>query len=525
MTGMNWGGDQVQALIEETGRLPDVLYLTVVNKDGIILAHSDKSLIGSKLNHNFPLSDLNPSTETKWTIIDTEHRRRIFEAYRYFKPISDKDIQTDCDMSQTMEGHTIMTCPTGDWCCPICQKDTEHIIFAGLDISPFEDARKEDIRNSMVISGVLVILGLTGFISMFWMQNYRSTKRSLQDTRAFADEVVASLPVGLIATDNKGKIAFFNSAAEKITGLDLSKARGNDPETILPDQICGLWGILNGGKTIHEQEMECEFIKGKYVPVSASASKIINEDGQFVGQVLILRDLEEVRRLQDEIRRKEKLAAIGSLAAGVAHEIRNPLSSIKGIASYFKSKFAQGSDDGEVADVMINEADRLNRVVSELLEFARPTQLNLKETDINALLKHSVRLVQQESSAMDIKIDLNLSGRPLIARIDPDRFLQCLLNLYLNALQAMGKEGRLSVFSTSTETSAVQIDIRDTGPGIKTEDMHKIFDPYFTTKARGTGLGLTIVYNIIEAHQGRITAHSAPGRGASFTIVIPDKQS
>jgi len=525
MMDMNWGGAQVQVLIEETGQLPDVLYLAVVDTDGIILAHSDKSLIGSKLNHSFPLSELGSSAETKWSIIDTEQRRHIFEVYRYFKPISEKDIKTHCDMSQMVDGHTTMTCPTGDWCCPVCQGDKEHIIFAGLDISPFEDARKEDIRNSVVISGVLVILGLAGFISMFWMQNYRSTKRLLQDTRAFADEVVASLPVGLIATDNKGKIAFFNSTAEKITGLDLSVARGNDLETILPDQICRLRQLLNGGKTIYEQEMMCEFVKDKPVPVSASASRIINEEGQFVGLVLILRDLGEVRRLQDEIRRKEKLAAIGSLAAGIAHEIRNPLSSIKGIASYFKSKFVQDSDDREAADVMINETDRLNRVVSELLEFARPTQLNLKETDINALLKHSVRLVQQESSAMDINIDLNLSGGPLIAQIDPDRFLQCLLNLHLNALQAMGKGGRLSVFSTTTEAAAIQIDIRDTGPGIKAEDMCKIFDPYFTTKARGTGIGLAIVYNIIDAHQGRITAHSAPGRGASFTIVIPHKQN
>ena len=333
-----------------------------------------------------------------------------------------------------------------------------------------------------------------------------------------------SLPVGLIATDKDGKIAFYNSAAERITGLNLSQAQGKDPEIILPSHFCGLTESLDRGESIYEKEMECEFIEDKIVPVSVSASKIINEEGQFVGQVQIIRDLGEVRRLQGEIRRKEKLAAIGGLAAGVAHEIRNPLSSIKGIASYFKNKFDENSDDEEMAGVMIEEVERLNRVISELLEFARPTDIKLKTTDLSSLIEHSVRLIEKEASTKDIEIKLDLSQQPLSAEIDSDRFSQCLLNLYLNSLQAMEKDGQLSIKSSLTDGNIIIIEIRDTGSGIKTENLNKIFDPYYTTKTKGTGLGLAIVHKIIEAHKGNTRVRSVPGQGTTFIISIPAKK-
>ncbi len=419
MMGMMWGGQQIQTLIEETARLQDVLYITVINKEGVVLASNDRGLIGIKLNHKPYLNELDPSGKINWKIIDTANQQLSFEVYRHFKPVADRGAWMNNRMQQMMRRRGMMMDQSNDWCFPSGKAEDEQIILVGLDPKPFEDARKEDIRNTMIISGVLVVLGLAGFISMFWMQSFRTAKRSLQDTSAFADEVVTSLPVGLIATDKNGKIAFYNSAVERITGLDLSKARGEDPNNILPNHFCGL-KALDRGATISEKEMVCEFAEDKIVPVSVSASKIINEEGQFVGQVLILRDLGEVRRLQDEIRRKEKLAAIGGLAAGVAHEIRNPLSSIKGIASYFKSKFDDDSDDKEAAGVMIHEVDRLNRVISELLEFARPTQLNLKSTDVNDLLEHSVRLIQKEASTKDIAIKLNLSQQQLVAEIDSD---------------------------------------------------------------------------------------------------------
>jgi two-component system sensor histidine kinase HydH len=173
---------------------------------------------------------------------------------------------------------------------------------------------------------------------------------------------------------------------------------------------------------------------------------------------------------------------------------------------------------------MIQEVDRLNRVISELLEFARPTHLNLKPVDINELIEHSVRLIQQEATTKGVTIKLNPSQQLMTAEIDSDRISQCLLNLYLNALQAMDNGGRLTIENTITEESFIKIEIKDTGSGINTEDLNKIFDPYFTTKTQGTGLGLAIVHKIIEAHKGEIKVRSISGHGTAFTILIPTKK-
>lgn len=521
MMGMMWGGQQVQSLIEETAQLSDVLYITVASGEGLVLADSNRGLIGSRMDNGFPDKGLDRPEEINWRYKRIDDQRSAFEVYRHFRPISHQDIWMGDRMRQMMPGRKIMMGPDNDWCFPSASGNSDQIILVGLNPQPFEEGRKEDIRNTAIISGVLILLGLAGFISMFWMQGYRSAKKSLQDTSAIKDQVVTSLPVGLIATDKDGRIAFYNSAAERITGLDLAQARGKEPDTILPSHLCGLKESLDLGESISEKEMECEFTENKIVPVSITASKIINEEGQFIGQVLIIRDLGEVRRLQDEIRRKEKLAAIGGLAAGVAHEIRNPLSSIKGIASYYKSKFEDGSQDKEMAGVMIEEVDRLNRVISELLEFARPTTLNRKPSDMNELLKHSAQLVEQEAAAKKIGIQLNLTSDSVETDVDPDRLTQCFLNLFLNALQAMESGGLLSVGSSTSVNGKVVIDIRDNGSGISAENLSKIFDPYFTTKPKGTGLGLAIVHKIIEAHEGQIRVRSNTGQGTVFSIAMP----
>jgi two-component system sensor histidine kinase HydH len=468
---------------------------------------------------------LNPDTREHWRLTDLGGGQRSFEVYRYFQPLANSDPKTFRRGPRGMGGHMMMG-RRRDWCFPEGNRTrtsgrTDQIIFVGLDMEPFEEARKEDIRNTVIISAVLLILGFGGFLSLFLADRYRATSRVLQDTSAFADEVVTSLPVGLIATGRDGKIAFFNETAERITGGNLNDARGRDPDEVLPVHLCGLKERLDKGQTILEEEMECAFGDGKPVPLSVSASKIVNEEGDFVGTIVILRDLGEVRSLQEEIRRKEKLAAVGSLAAGIAHEIRNPLSSIKGLATYFGNKFAETDEDKESAGVMVREVDRLNRVISELLEFARPSELKLKQKNIKELLEHSVRLVQQDAKSNNIEIDLAVSDGLPSALLDPDRFSQALLNLYLNAIQAMDEGGVLSVKSTLGEEGEIKVEIADTGAGINPNDLNKVFDPYFTTKTKGTGLGLAIVHKIIEAHNGEIRIRSAPGKGTVFTLLIP----
>jgi two-component system, NtrC family, sensor histidine kinase HydH len=234
-----------------------------------------------------------------------------------------------------------------------------------------------------------------------------------------------------------------------------------------------------------------------------------------------MRDLREIRRLQNEVRRQEKLAAMGGLAAGVAHEVRNPLSSIKALATFFAEQFEEGSESNEAAKVMVQEVDRLNRVITELLEFSRPTDLKRQVCEVKELINRSIQLIQQEAANKHIDIKVNLPESLCTAWIDPDRLTQCLLNLYVNAIQAMAGGGTLTVGGTPGEDGDVKIVVSDTGGGIPGDQVDKIFNPYFTTKGKGTGLGLAIVQKIVSDHGGSIAVQSANGQGASFSICIP----
>lgn len=215
----------------------------------------------------------------------------------------------------------------------------------------------------------------------------------------------------------------------------------------------------------------------------------------------------------------ERLAALGTLAAGVAHEIRNPLSSIKGFATYFGEKFAPGSPDRELAQVMVGEAERLNRVVSELLELTRPSELRLKPEDPSALLRHALMLVEGDCRAAGVSVESSLECEDLIP-LDADRMRQALLNVLLNAIQAMPDGGILGA-SVVRARERLEFHVRDTGPGIRPEDAARIFDPYFTTRGKGTGLGLPLVQKIIEAHGGRVRVVSEPGVGTEIILEIP----
>ena len=175
--------------------------------------------------------------------------------------------------------------------------------------------------------------------------------------------------------------------------------------------------------------------------------------------------------------------------------------------------------------MMVQEVDRLNRVITELLNFARPTDLKCKSSDLASLVSQSLQLIQQDATNQNITINLQTVDDICPVWIDPDRMAQCLLNLYLNALQAMEDSGTLTVRTAVDDNQYVHITVSDTGRGIHYEQLDKIFDPYFTTKKTGTGLGLAIVHKIVEAHQGQMKVKSTSGQGTSFTVMIPCQRS
>lgn len=217
----------------------------------------------------------------------------------------------------------------------------------------------------------------------------------------------------------------------------------------------------------------------------------------------------EVHRLEEEVRRREKLAAIGTLAAGVAHEIRNPLSSIKGFATYFRQRFGEGSEEREAADIMVREVNRLNRVITDLLGLSRPSDVKPRSVCLENIVAHVLRLIRQTAGERHIALSCRTSRSVPNVFVDVERLGQALLNLCLNALDAMPDGGALTI-AISRARESVCLLVRDTGSGMTPEIMEHIFDPYFTTKGNGTGLGLPLVHKIITAHGGRISVRSRP---------------
>jgi len=238
---------------------------------------------------------------------------------------------------------------------------------------------------------------------------------------------------------------------------------------------------------------------------------------------VLLRDITEIEHLKREMERKERLASIGSLAAGVAHEIRNPLSSIKGFATYFKERYRGVPEDQRIADIMVGEVERLNRVIGQLLEFARPLDLRIQASSLLDIVSRSLEMIEQQASEKNIRIDRSgLGDGPCPVDVDPDKIAQVLLNLYLNAMEAMQEGGTLAVKTRCDEkTARFAVDVVDTGHGIAQDDLAHIFDPYFTTKQSGTGLGLAIVHKIMEAHGGEIKVQSVPGTGTTVSLTMP----
>jgi two-component system sensor histidine kinase HydH len=398
---------------------------------------------------------------------------------------------------------------------------SNQVILMGLDLSTVEAVQAGETRQSLIFGAVMLLVGFFGILIVFLTQGYRATRASLTRVQAFSDNLVARLPLGLVALDGIGRIAAFNRTAEKVLALEASTALGKPAETILPAELLPPLAAAREGKAHLDQEVACPRGEGEAcIPLEVSASALRDEDGRIQGQVLLLRDLSEVQALRREVVRSQRLAAVGMLAAGVAHEIRNPLSSVKGFATYFRDRYRDVPEDGRIAEILIGEVDRLNRVVGQLLEVARPVRLTLRRQPLAELVEKALTLVERQVREKGIRVETRLPAAGISARVDPDRLSQVLLNLFLNAIEAMTAGGTLTV-GLEGDAATARIQVSDSGRGIPPEALPRIFDPYFTTRPEGTGLGLAIVHNIVEAHGGEITVTSHAGKGSRFTVILP----
>lgn len=527
MMGRMGNEAHLQTLLEETAAQGDIAYIFIIDHTGEILAHNQRNKIGTRFNDIFSKKNRQPSDQPQWLIVKGDGQKDYFEVYKTFLPVlKNHGRGPGKRMMGRMRNST--------WCSPgwikggarerLLDPENRPTIFIGMDIGPFEDARREDLRNSGITIAVILFLGLGGLVSLFWAQNHARSRRLLQDTRAFASELVTSLPMGIFAVNETSDIVYINEAAAGLFKREVIDTKGKNATDILPASLVKLHEKVKKGSPVLEKELRLETKRNKAAPVAVTITEIIGEQGNFIGYVFILKDLSDIRALELEIQRKDKLAAVGTLAAGVAHEVRNPLSSIKGYATYFGSLFDADTDNKKAATIMAEEVDRVNRVISELLEFARPMKLELKKTGIFELVDKALRLIKYEADLANVKIISSIApGIPNVV-IDKDRFTQVLLNIFINGIQAMESGGVLTV-EVFIRENRLRFEISDTGGGISAADQANIFNPYFTTKKKGTGLGLAIAFKIIESHGGAIKIESARGENTTFVISIPLEQN
>jgi len=399
------------------------------------------------------------------------------------------------------------------------------VIFVGLDMGPVLAAREQDTRNAVITGLSLLLIGFAGMVSLFLAQGYRSVRGSLSRARAFSDSLVNHMPIGLVAMDPGKRIIAFNETAEALFGLPAGDVLGRTSEETLPEIITETTEGLGATQQILEKETDCPVSRERTIPLSIIATRLQDDEGNFFGYVILFRDLTEVQHLKRELERNRRLAAIGSLTSGVAHEIRNPLSSIKGFATYLRERYRDNPEDLQVTDIMIQEVERLNRVIGQLLEFSRPLILNRKEAAIEPILRHAMKMIEIQALEKGVSLEVDFGRMVPDLLLDSDRMTQVFLNLTLNALNAMEKGGTLSLRVTQSGDRTVRVDISDTGTGIGKEELGRIFDPYFTTRPSGTGLGLPIAQRIVEAHGGEILVSSEPGRGTVFSVLLPRREA
>jgi signal transduction histidine kinase len=356
----------------------------------------------------------------------------------------------------------------------------------------------------------------------------------LQDGKIYNDILVDSLVSGVIAANRDRVITTVNREAQRITGMP-AEAMLHRPVSVLPQPLAQAFDrTFETGGGIRNRDLTIATGPNDPVPIQLGSSVFHGHKGDLLGALLVFSDLSLVRKLETQVRRTAHLASLGTLSAGMAHEIKNPLVTLKAFAQLLRESYDDPEFRAAFTDLVGKEVNRIDAIVNQLLKFGRPAKPVLQPTSAHRVLDQSLQLVSLPLKKKQIGLETRWAASPDVVHGDPNLLEQAFVNFFLNAIDSMGMGGQLSVSTESLAPSAIvsqweaalrsphmRITISDTGCGIREEDLVRIFDPFFTTKESGAGLGLSIVHGIIQEHHGLIDVESHLGRGTSFHIVLP----
>jgi PAS domain S-box-containing protein len=359
----------------------------------------------------------------------------------------------------------------------------------------------------------------------------------LADLKSYTDSILESLTSGIITLDLDGRVVTMNQAAELLTGLFAGEATGRYCTEVFshsPGVVEILMETLATRAGVASTSLGLSRRNGTSLPIELSTAPLRGAEGKDLGVVGVFKDVTVVHELEAQLRRSDRLAALGTLAAGLAHEIKNPLTSLRTFTRLVSRKFNDERFRERFERVVPQELERINGIVERLLELARPRRLNLKPLQIPALLERVLELYADQIETKQITVLREYAHDLPAIQGDGEHLYEAFLNLVANALEAMGTGGRLTLRTGWSEDMdrlppparraprrGVRVEIEDTGIGIALAEADKIFNPFFTTKESGTGLGLALAYKIIEDHGGSITFRSSPGVGTTFQLLLP----
>ena len=347
----------------------------------------------------------------------------------------------------------------------------------------------------------------------------RDVKEVFSALKENLDQIMGTLQDGLVLFTRDTRVVLVSTSAERFIGRPRGEILGNSVESVFSDAN-KLGRIVLDAFALHQPipQREIELENGRRIQI---ALDFLAERGERIGALLTMRDAESVRRIENEIELSRRLAAIGRLTSGVAHEVKNPINAIVVHLELLREKMrADDPDSRRHMDIIGREIHRLDRVVQTLVDFNRPVELRLSDFDLRRLTEDVALLASPEAARQGVKVETEFDGEALPVHADADLIKQALLNVVLNGVQAMSNGGMLNIVARRDDTAAT-IEVRDQGSGIAPEIRDKIFNLYFTTKRAGSGIGLAMSYRVLQLHNGALDFVTEMGHGTTFRLVLP----
>ncbi len=497
----------IETLLKETVKTRRIAYIVIVAEDGsVIAAAGDHNVTEDTALTRKVFQSRKPATN----MVEKEGHAPIFEVAEVFQALP--GLQSP--MMGLGHGRWNKKSPL-----TLTLENGQAVIHLGLHTDEFVTAQKQDLMNSLFMGAILFLLGCCGFYLLFFYQGMAVTRSTLTNMKLYTKNIIESMPDGLMTLDSQGRVAACNPRVSELAVTNFDAMMGKYPEDLFPE-----WPVdslkADRGRTSFSYIFRDG--DGKEIPVEISSSPLLDSEGKHQGAVFLLRDLREIRSLEEQLNRSRHLAALGRMAAGIAHEIRNPLGTLRGFAQFFGAR-ANDDDSKEYSALMIAEVDRLNESISTLLQFSRPRDPEFTLVEIATLMQKTSKLLEYDfkEHANTLVVDRNCSGA---IEADADLLLQVLLNLLKNAI-ASSETGSEVRFFCEDGSQSVRITVADTGIGMNIKVQEQMFDPFFTTKKSGTGLGLAVSHQIVEQHNGNFEVESVPGQGTSVTMILPRKQT